>query len=92
MILLFLHQPELVCNDFYICEDYDREYEFIFNAVKSKTIIFGPDFGKLNLSLNRKLTLVVDKIKHLGHLISNKEIHFYYQRSKGEIQFNFLYI
>ena len=60
-----------------ICEDYGREYHLVFNAAKSEVIIFGTTFGKLELLLNGKLIPVVDKIKHLGHLISNKDRNFY---------------
>ena len=55
------------------CERYANNFHIRFNGKKSQLLIFGSHSQNITLYVNNELVNVVNEIKYLGHIISNKK-------------------
>ena len=71
-----------------ICQNYAQEYDFKFNGSKSQLIIFKCDGKKVInplIEVNGNPVEVVDKICHLGHILSDDIFNVDVSKTSGDI-------
>ena len=71
-----------------ICENYSREYELMFNASKSKTVLFNSESDDM-FSLHGNRIDIVQSEAHLGNFFGANSFHSQIDRSIRDLYMNF---
>lgn len=71
-----------------ICENYSREYELMFNASKSKTVVFNSETDDM-FSLHGNHIEIVQSEAHLGNFFGANSFHSQIDRNIRDLYMNF---